>query len=115
MPHLRNLKKIYGEKAKEKFLVYWYDIIEGGYPTAYFIKHDDMFNKEVVFKQLNWRFDRGTEYVDVYSRGKFRNTITIKECSEYCDKNEKFSLDPGKPYKLGYTEAIKIRIKRKNN
>ena len=113
LPFLKGLIKGDGGKAKENFLVYWYNIIDVGYPTAYFMSYEDMFDKYRLFKELDWRFDRGSQYVDVFSRGRIRNKITIKSCLDYCNKNKNIQCEQGEPYELGYTVAVKIRMKPK--
>lgn len=113
LPYLEDLKRRYDKEGKSKFLSYWYGIIKEGYPTAYFMTYDDMFNPINLIKGLNWRFDRGSDYVEVYSRGKVRNQKTIELCEKYCVENQQFKFKVSKPYQLGYTTAITVTIERR--
>ena len=112
IPNTQRLQKAFPfDKARQNFLTEWHDIIQGGYPTAYFMQFWDDESK--LFKEFNWRFDRKVSYVDVYSRGDIRNNLTQNLCSSYIQKNPNFDMQVDKPYELGLTMAIKIRIQPK--
>jgi len=112
IPHAEKLKEFYGiQKGRQQFLIEWHDILQGRYPTAHFMQHFDDESK--LAKELDWRFNRQVDYVDIYSRGYIRNERTKELCIAYCKKNKNFEMNIGRPYKLGLTKAIKIRVQRK--
>jgi len=107
IPHLEALQKAYKtlEEVKRQFLIYWYDIIEAGYPTAYFVKMMD--NKEKLYKEISWRFDRGENSIDVYSRTGERNH-RVREWLANIQKKEKIKIKESKAYRIGNSVAIKF-------
>lgn len=111
IPHLEKLESMYSdfEEVKKNFLIYWYTIIAEGYPTAYFIQWGETEGR--LSKEIKWRLDRGSKFVDVYSRVAKKNTLTKRWCSKFI-KRENCYIDEKetKRYKLGFTPALKIRI-----
>ena len=109
IPHLQKITKAYKihEETRRQFLIYWYDIIAEGYPTAYFVK--EMDSKEDIYKELNWRFDRGEKRVTVYSRSSERNSRT-ENSLQRIEKEGKVKLKHYDPYWIGFSRAIKIDV-----
>ena len=107
--YLNNLRRMYNEDTEIKmlFLMYWDSIIENGYPTAVFVKSND--TQGSVFIELDWRFAKGHEMVNIYSRGDQRNLLTEKWCKEYAKENGG-KYKKNKEYKLGFTPAVKCSI-----
>ena len=112
IPLIDKLTSIYDfNTARQNFLTQWHDIIGGGYPTAYFVQFWDDENK--IFSELNWRFNRKVSFVDVFSRGNVRNKRNRNHCLNYCKKHKGFEVEIGKPYKLGLTPALKVKVVKK--
>ena len=109
IPLLQKIIKAYKthEETKRQFLIYWYDIIAEGYPTAYFVKESD--HSGDIYKELNWRFDRGEKKVTVYSRGSLRNS-RIQTCLQKIEKKGNVKLKYHNPYRIGFSRAIKIDV-----
>ena len=111
---LNSLKKKYKnnvEDIRTIFLPYWDSILEEGYPTAYFVTKDD--DQESISVEIIKRFNKGTQYVYIYSRSAARNKTTESSCRKFA-KNYKCQCKRVKVYKLGFTIAIKFKITAKD-
>ena len=111
--HLNNLSNIYDKDKKVvamHFLIYWDSILDIGYPTACFVKEED--RKTNINKEIRWRFKKGAKRIYIYSRTKHRNTNILKWCKEIAADGG-YSCKAFKPYQLGFTPAIKIRVTAK--
>lgn len=112
LQHLEKLEKVYSnsEELKEKFLSYWDRIIESGHPKAYFMAYWDTMKK--MFEEINWRLNKGSKHVVIYSRRKQRNKETEKWCEEFA-KQGNYDLEKSEVYNLGFTPARKFTITKK--
>lgn len=106
--HLEKLSKIYkSPEVSEQFLFYWDSILNTGYPTAYFVRHEDSAKNLAL--ELDRRFKNGAKMVRVFSRTKTRNKDVREWCQDYCTER-KLRMSKGKEYPLGFSPAVKINI-----
>lgn len=112
--HVNKLVRAYKNVSDQRihFQVYWDSIISRGYPSAYFMKHND--SKDNLFKELSWRHNGDCVAVFVFSRKADRNQDTLTWCKEFA-LSHKFECKVVKRYQLGFTPAIKIRIRKRSH
>ncbi|MEK6833792.1 MAG: hypothetical protein AABY32_07150 [Nanoarchaeota archaeon] len=109
IPHLRKICESYNTNGeiKRNFLIYWYDIIGSGYPTAYYANDQD--TQQEFYNELNWRFDRGEKNIEVYSRITKRNR-RIRRWLKRLEKRGVIKFRESKIYRIGYSKAIKFYV-----